>query len=64
MVGQTDFSGRLIERKQPLLINFYESWHVQNTQKPDARNMTGILFRVPKRDTTFTEFDDEILSQK
>ena len=44
MVGQTDFSGRLIERKQPLLINFYESWHAQNTQKHDmARKWTRVL---------------------
>ena len=34
MVGQTDFSGRLIERKQPLLI-INEFWHAQNTQKHD-----------------------------
>ena len=44
MVGQTDFSGRLIESKQVLLIDFYESWHAQNTQKHDmARKWTRVL---------------------
>ena len=44
MLGQTDFSGRLIERKQPLLINFYESWHAKTNQKHDmARKWTRVL---------------------
>ena len=44
MVGQTDFLGRLIERKQPLPIDFYESWHAQNTQKHDVgRKLTRVL---------------------
>jgi hypothetical protein len=47
MEGQTDFSGRSIERKQTLPIDLYETWPAQNTQKHDMAQKTARVLHAP-----------------